>query len=276
MKLSSICRSLTRCTAAAALLGLAVTGNATHSWGSYHWARTTNSFTLKLGDNLNNTWRPYLSTTSSDWTLSRVLDTVIVAGGTRPRNCRPSAGRGEVCNASYGSTGWLGVASISISGGVHITQGIVKLNDTYFNSATYNTQAWRNLVMCQEVGHLFGLAHQDEAFDNPNLNTCMDYTSNPATNQHPNTHDYQQLETIYSHLDSTTTVDAAATGHPSAMSNRDFDRPAAWGRLVKRSKDGAREIYERDFGGGHKVVTHVFWALEEGGPAHRQQRANEE
>jgi hypothetical protein len=276
MKASSICRLLARCTAVATLLGMTAAGNATHTWGGYHWARTTNSFTLKLGDNLNNTWKPYLSTTSSDWTLSPVLDTVIVPGGTRPKNCRPSAGRGEVCNANYGNNGWLGIASISITGGVHITQGTVKLNDTYFNSATYNTQAWRNLVMCQEVGHIFGLAHQDEAFDNPNLGTCMDYTNNPGTNQYPNAHDYQQLEFIYNHLDSTTTVDAASTNHPSAMSNRDFDRPSSWGRLVKRSKDGAREIYERDFGGGHKVVTHVFWALEEGGPAHRQQRANEE
>lgn len=264
---------------AAVLLSLAsaaTIGNATHSWGGYHWARTTNSFTLKLGNNVSSNWLSYLQTTSSDWTQSTVLDTVIVAGGARPRNCRPTAGRGEVCNLTYGNTGWLGVASISITGGTHITQGAVKLNDTYFNTASYNTPEWRNLVMCQEVGHIFGLDHQDEAFDNPNLGTCMDYTSNPGTNQHPNKHDYDMLVSIYAHLDSTTTVDAASTTLPSAMTNRDFDRPSSWGQLVKRSRDGSREMYVRDFGGGNKLVTHVFWAQLEGGPAHRQQRANEE
>ena len=28
------------------------TVKADHSWGNYHWARTANPFTLKLGDNL--------------------------------------------------------------------------------------------------------------------------------------------------------------------------------------------------------------------------------
>ncbi len=50
--------------------------------------------------------------------------------------------------------------------------------------------------MCQEVGHTLGLDHQDEVFDNPNLETCMDYTNDPSTNQHPNAHDYDQLATI--------------------------------------------------------------------------------
>ena len=26
---------------------------ANHSWGNYHWARTANPFTLKLGDNVS-------------------------------------------------------------------------------------------------------------------------------------------------------------------------------------------------------------------------------
>ena len=52
-----------------------------------------------------------------------------------------------------------------------------EVNDTYFNTAKYNTPVWRNLVMCQEVGHTLGLDHQDEIFDNVNLGTCMDYTN---------------------------------------------------------------------------------------------------
>lgn len=233
---------------------------ANHSWGNYHWARTANPFTLKLGDNVSSAWDPYLSTASADWSQSSVLDTTVVPGNTSPRRCAPTSGRVEVCNERYGNNGWLGIAQIWVSGS-HITQGIVKLNDTYFNTTKYNTPAWRNMVMCQEVGHTFGLAHQDEDFNNPNMNTCMDYTSNPESNQHPNSHDYQQLETIYSHLDNFTTVgDANATAKlPPPMRNGDFSASAEWGRLVARSASGHQEIYERDFGNGHKIVTHVTW-----------------
>ena len=161
---------------------------ADHSWGSYHWARASNPFSLKLGDNVSGAWDSYLSTASGKWNFSNSLDTMVVAGGTKPRTCKPTSGRVEVCSERYGNNGWLGLAQIWISSS-HITRGAVKLNDTYFNTTKYNTAAWRNLVMCQEVGHTFGLDHQDETFDNPNLGTCMDYTNDPSTNQHPNTHD---------------------------------------------------------------------------------------
>jgi hypothetical protein len=161
-----------------------------------------------------------------------------------------------VCNARYGNTGWLGVAGISITGGTHITKGYVKVNDFYFDTATYNTPAWRNLVMCQEVGHTLGLDHQDEDFDNANLGTCMDYTSNPGTNQHPNQHDYDELEAIYAHLDSTTTVGAASAAAPAVHG------PAAsgFGRLVASSRNGKFQTFVRDFGGGRLEVSFVIWA----------------
>lgn len=237
---------------------------ASHSWGGYHWARTSNPFTLKVGDNVNSTWDPILNTTISDWTASSVLNLTKVAGQARGGNCRPTDGRIEVCNKTYGNNGWLGIAQIWLTSG-HISQATTKVNDTYFNTPQYNTTAWRNLVMCQEVGHDFGLDHQDENFDNANLGTCMDYTSNPGTNQHPNQHDYQMLEQIYAHLDSFTTVkrgSAAAASMPPAMRNMDFEGIGQWGKLVGVSPDGRQTTFEQDFGRGHKVLTHVFWAFD--------------
>jgi hypothetical protein len=249
--------------------------HATHSWGGYHWARTTASFTLKLGDNVSSAWDSYLGTTSSDWTVSSVLDTKIVPGGVaNVRNCKPTSGRVEVCSATYGNNGWLGLAQIWISG-LHITQGVVKLNDTYFNTAKYNTPGWRNLVSCQEVGHTLGLDHQDTTFDNPNLGTCMDYTSDPdgtlatpdqLSNEHPNQHDYDELGIIYAHFDSTTTVSAPTVSRmPPAANNIDFDAPAQlgtgqWGKLVRSTNHGRTEVYELNLGRGRKVLTHVIWA----------------
>lgn len=229
---------------------------ASHSWGGYHWARTANPFTLKLGDNVDTKWDAYLATASTDWTQSTVLNTTVVSGSTRPKSCRATAGRVEVCNARYGGTGWLGIASISITSGTHITQGTVKLNDTYFDTAQYNTPAWRNLVTCQEIGHTLGLDQQDENFDNKNLYTCMDYTNDPSTNQHPNQHDLDELAIIYSHLDSTSTVGSAAAKSSPQVGNDQ----SSWGRQVAGSHASRHSTFARDFGHGNIVVTFVTWA----------------
>lgn len=199
--------------AAALVMALVATipAEANHSWGGYHWARTANPFTLKLSDNVTSAWDTYLAEASTDWSASSVLNTMIAPGSANVKRCAAAQGRVEVCNARYGYTGWLGVAGITISGG-HITGAYVKLNDTYF-TGSYNTPAWRRLVTCQEIAHTFGLHHQDENFSNANLGSCMDYTdfpSGPPSNEHPNAHDFSQLESIYSHLDGSTTVGQSA------------------------------------------------------------------
>ncbi len=236
---------------------------ASHAWADYHWARSTPSFTLKLGDNLSSQWHTYLATASSEWSLSSVLDTNIVPGFSS-KNCRATSGRVEVCNRSYGNNGWLGLASIWLTTGDHIYQGTVKLNDTYFNTAQYNTPAWRNLVVCQEVAHTFGLDHQDTIFDNPNLGTCMDYTNDPdgsikgqLSNTAPNAHDYEELGIIYAHLDNFTTL---SQGAGTSRGQEIGESRADWGKAVGKDAKGRDSVFEKDLGGGNKVLTHVFWA----------------
>ena len=258
-------RAFILASAFALVMTLPVTVSANHSWGGYHWARTSNPFTLKLGDNVSSVWDPFLATTSTDWSNSTVLNTSIVPGGSKSvKLCDATTGQVQVCDSRYGSNGWLGVASIWASGS-HITKATVKLNDTYFSTASYNKPEWRNLVSCQEVGHTLGLDHQDVIFDNPNLGTCMDYTSNPLgppDNQHPNQHDYDELVTIYTHLDSTTTVASTPAIAPAAGA-RAAGAPAAdaaWGRLVQVTNHGHGAWYMQDLGAGNVILTHVFWA----------------
>jgi len=243
-------------------LALLVAGStpatATHSWNGYHWARTANPFSLKLGDNVSGLWDSMLVTASSDWSQSSVMDTTVVAGGAKPRNCRPTAGRVEVCNASYGNTGWLGLAQIWITGGVHITQGTVKNNDYYFGSSSYayNNTAEMQHVICQEIGHTFGLAHQDES--GISLNTCMDYYHNTSDTDtlstHPNQHDYDELALVYAHLDSTTTI-GASTGVSPAEARGADENGTPFGASRAR---GA--WYVQEFGEGNFLITHVYWA----------------
>lgn len=251
------------------LVLLSAVAYANHSWGTYHWARTANPLALKLGDDVSSVWDAYLTTASADWSVSNVLDTTIVAGQTDPKKCRPTSGRVEVCNSRYGNNGWLGVASIWVNGS-HITQGTVKFNDTYFNTSFYNTPAWKQFVVCQEVGHTFGLDHQDEIFGNINLGTCMDYTSDPSgtiknqlSNEHPNLHDYDQLTTIYTHFDTFTSAFSKAfstRGNNKANDNIDTSDAKEWGKVIKQSHDGRSSIHERDLDKNNKLFTFVIWA----------------
>lgn len=236
---------------------------ATHSWANYHWSRSVNPLTLKVGDNVSSLWDGYLNVALSDWNNSTAVQLSKTSGLTSPRTCKPVAGRIEVCNSKYGKNGWLGIAQIWVSGN-HITQAVTKLNDTYFLTATYNTPAWRQLVICQEVAHDFGLNHQDENFSNSNLGSCMDYTSDPdgpLSNEHPNTHDFDQLNTIYAHLDAMATSLVLKTNGKNQDKNEvDFSDQKEWGRTLRRDSKGNPSLYERDLGKGNKVVTHVLWA----------------
>ena len=250
------------------LIGAPTPANANHSWGNYHWARTSNPFTLKVGDNVNSAWDAYLTEAIADWTASSVLDLQKVTGSST-KNCRATAGRIEVCNSRYGFNGWLGIAQIWIADDrIHITQATTKLNDTYFNTATYNTPAWRRLVMCQEIAHDFGLDHQDETFDNPNVGSCMDYTSDPdgpPSNEPPNLHDFQQLEQIYAHLDGTTSALAPAPGRSGTAQDEGSNNPADFGQPTgRRDGQGRYDLFVKTLPNGQRLFTHVFWAS--GGP----------
>ncbi len=232
---------------------------ASHSWAGAHWARTANPFTVRLGDNVGSGYDKFLRGAAADWNASPVLNTPVVTGRSSTK-CRPTAGRVEVCSGAYGATGWLGLANIWLIG-THITQGTVKMNNSYFGTAPYNTGAWRRLVMCQEIGHTLGLAHVDENKSNANLGTCMDYTNDPngtiaepdqLNNVRPNQHDYDELQTIYNHADSTTTATASTTQTAGQSTTVPADPSGP-------EKGGVAD-FARELGGGKRVITFVIWA----------------
>jgi len=259
---------------------------ANHYWSNYHWSSTGFPMAIKVGDNVTSVWDPYLTEAIADWNKSTKLALVKVAGGSNKR-CAATAGRIEVCNSTYGQNGWLGLAQIWLSGG-HISQGTSKMNDTYYAFAQYNTPGWRDLVMCQEVGHDFGLAHQDENNNNTNLGSCMDYTAYPdgggtggsLKNRAPNAHDYALLDSIYNHTHATNSFsatydvldDAIASQSAMPVVGDDLDEPWQWGTPVRWGSDGRAITYIRNIGPQHGgddpeqigedvwVVTDVFWA----------------
>jgi hypothetical protein len=244
-----------------ALAAFPASVDASHSWGSYHWARSSNPKTISVIDSMTTSWDDNLNIANSDWNASSVLNVVRESGSTTNstrRNCRPVAGKVRSCNYNYGYTGWLGVAQIWASGN-HITQGTAKMNDSYL--ASYNETAKQH-VICQEIGHVWGLDHQDES--GADLNTCMDY-ADALDNPHPNAHDYAQLESIYSHLDGGALApDADILGSeglgkaPAGFANAELESVESWGTLLEADAHSA--LYVRDFGRGYQIFTFVFWA----------------
>jgi hypothetical protein len=276
--------SISRRLAAAVALGIVAAGfsstsMATHSWNGYHWQRNTAQFTLPLGDNLTKSaWRRQLNKAAADWNSDNgPLLVQVVAGGTNSQTCAVVTGTTQVCNYTYGSNGWLGLASININGS-HITRGTAKMNDTYFNQAFYNNRNEKRHVMCQEVAHTFGLDHQDTS--GKSLDTCMDYFSNTGANAgstlstRPNAHDFEELRIIYAHLDGAEFA-ATAPSEDAAIVDITSD-PASWGQLVRQSPNGRSSVYERMNIDGSRTITHVYWtqAAAQSCPScdHRQQQ----
>ncbi len=269
--------------AAGAAAIAAMPASATHSWGGYHWAGDGSDVTIKVNKAITSQWTTSVNASIADWNASNELTLINqnAPAGTNAKKCSPIAGQILVCNSAYGNRGWLGIASIWLTSG-HISQATTKLNDSYFNTAQYNTPAWRALVACQEIGHDFGLDHQDEAFGPPNLGTCMDYTNDPdgggaygPSNEHPNNHDYQELNLIYDHDDGFTTATASTDfgirqvgAAPPREQAGAGDSPAEWGRAIHRDAKGRPDVFLKDIGAGRKVLTHVFWTLEARGNEH--------
>ena len=102
-----------------------------------------------------------------------------------------------MCNDAYGKNGWLGLTRIWLAGDGHIEAGVALMNDSYFfetDSVYNNPTAWRH-VLCQEIGHTFGLGHQGS----PKKKSCMNDRwglTNPDF-QSPNAHDYDVLDELY-------------------------------------------------------------------------------
>ncbi len=270
--------------AAASIGALVLPGSpavASHSWAGLHWARTT-TLNIRLADNVGMAWDPYLVAASIEWTKAVPIDTSLIQGYRNPYYCNPTYGRVEVCNYRYGYSGWLGIASVWTSSG-HVVAGTVRLNDTYLGYGSYNTAAWRRMVMCQEIGHTFGLDHQDADKSNANLGTCMDYTSDPSglkgtngtlSNEHPNAHDYDELILIYGHSDgwqlSATRPAATAFGANlldgpagAAAQVAAFDSsPLAqkdWGRVAAIDRKGRGRVFVRSLPNRAELVTFVLW-----------------
>lgn len=178
-----------------------------HTWANYHWARDgTSSFTLKTIDSTTSEWDVAFNGSIDKWSFADSVDLAIdsVQENKRARRrCKMVQGQMRVCNAAYGNNGWLGMATIGLDPNGHIDRGTAKMNDTY--ASYWNIFGERNHVACQEIGHVLGVNHT--SVNGSSQGTCMDYSSDPAS-QWPNQADLDLLDfVIYAHLDTYNSYD---------------------------------------------------------------------
>jgi len=178
---------------------------ADHQWGSYHMKKEGPILTVNVGD--NHTASTVNISEPPDWSalLSSVGSSWHSLGGMYLAINVNSDGTGDIksYNANYGDNGWLGLASIWVTRGKnkHITRGESKMNEYYITLSGYSgfdkPIEWQH-VLCQEIGHTFGLDHNREGdIGGSPDDTCMNDQKRPLQYPTPNDHDTELLEIIY-------------------------------------------------------------------------------
>ncbi|MCH8815738.1 MAG: hypothetical protein IH957_11740 [Chloroflexi bacterium] len=209
------------------LLAIATVASADHAWSAYHFP----------SDNLNPTVVDKTSSSLYDVTAG-VQEWAALGTPIQPQIT--TAKKGDITVTEAFSPFWLGLARIFIDGD-HITKGEVKLNTKLLDD--YPAGA-ADHVLCQEIGHVLGLNHnRDGAQGGSPDDTCMNDQVNLFTTQYtsPNSHDTDQLNANYNHIDPSAGGDDGGGGGGCPPGKPDHPKCSA------------------SEASGHWVTVHVFW-----------------
>jgi len=214
---------------------------------------------LKIANALTSDWDEYFTAAVEDWDgAARVDGDADVMSLETERleadpACTPVEGIMKVCNDDYGETGWEGINECLIMG-EFIISSVSKMNEYYLHPDNYKgllqgstatLEDKRRYTMCHEIGHGFGLSHQDEEFNNADLNTCMDYSSKPQNNLRPNSADYSALNILYG--DSVLLGDSEG-GAPKEVTEAALTNPTGARKLLRGQERQQRPTMTREFG----------------------------
>lgn len=181
---------------------------ASNQTSEFHWARKKSQFTIQAVNDTDGLWKNLLDQAVDNWNKNDSVTIKEVSGNhNASQDCDKTDGKITVCNWKYGTQeGWLGLTRLFFNkGGDHIAAATVQMNDSFFEgNGKYNDDRARRHTICHEMGHAIGLDHV-------NTKSCMnDGGSDPDSavfsKLEPINKDYRQLEQVYKHKDSFTTV----------------------------------------------------------------------
>jgi hypothetical protein len=161
----------------------------------------------------------------------------------QPASCQWNLGQRDKpfqsYNGYYGNTGWLGAAFISIRDFEgHLRSGEAYVNEYYIQDYPLydgfdQPEEWRG-VMCQEIGHVFGLDHIFPG------DTCMNTVVRDPMNDTPDDHDAEQLtDMMHDHGDGGT-----SGGEPKVCNKK--GKPAGCVEGASRGRAVWAEWYETE------------------------------
>lgn len=211
---------------------------------SFHWARKQTQFTLQVGDNVDGGWNSLLTRVVADWNRGDTVTFRVVGGSTNPQECRERQGTVQVCNWRYGTqAGWLGLTRLYFNDrGDHVDAATVMMNDSFLNAGNsqYNSEAARRHTLCHELGHTPGLDHVS-------TKSCMNDSQEAVfDNLVPINKDFRQLERIYQHKDSTTTVAGKQKKQKKNKKKQDAkDGKNRNGKKSKQEREKRKQARER-------------------------------
>lgn len=218
---------------------------------SFHWARKQSQFTLQVGDNVDGGWNSLLTRVVSDWNKGDTVTFRVVSGSTSQQECRERQGTVQVCNFRYGTQEeWLGLTRLYFNDrGDHVDAATVMMNDSFLNAGSqYNTEAARRHTLCHELGHTPGLDHVSS-------NSCMNDSQQAVFNNlAPINKDFRQLERIYQHKDSTSTV----AGKQKKQKKKNQDSTDRDGKK-RRDRDDRRRDRDRNRDRSDRAGTESFF-----------------
>ncbi len=218
---------------------------------TFHWARKQSQFTLQVGDNVDGGWNSLLTRVVSDWNKGDTVTFRVVGGSTSQQECRERQGTVQVCNFRYGTQeGWLGLTRLYFNDrGDHVDAATVMMNDSFLNAGSqYNTEAARRHTLCHELGHTPGLDHVSS-------NSCMNDSQQAVFNNlAPINKDFRQLERIYQHKDSTSTV----AGKQKKQKKKNQDSTDRDGKK-RRDRDDRRRDRDRNRDRSDRAGTESFF-----------------
>lgn len=165
-----------------------------------HWPGSTKPREISYINNLSPMYSKWLPKAIASWNLAGEGAIHLQEGGNAPIQITVTSG-------NFGATGWVGVVTTTNS--EIMTFAPMKVNDYYLRCMSYlNTDSQRLFVVIHELGHTFGMEHNNENFSDANKCDPMDYTgdtdgsiSGQCSNLYPNKDSSEKIKAKYANTD---------------------------------------------------------------------------